>query len=196
MKFSFSKGVRMVTVLVLGATLLVPAAALAAGGGGDHGLSTMDWVWKVVNFAVLVVLLVKFVGKPLKDYLAQRKELIEKSIREAQEAKEMAAQALKEVDERLKLKDKEIADIISSAQSSGERERERLIAEGQHMAERVAEQAKTNIDFELKRAKEIIQAEAVEAALQLAEEKIKARLTKEEQDKLLRESIKLIEGRN
>lgn len=195
MKFSFSKGVRMVTVLVLGAALLVPAVALAAGGG-DHGLSTMDWVWKVVNFAVLVVLLVKFVGKPLRDYLAQRKELIEKSIREAQEAKEMAAQALREVDERLKLKDKEIADIISSAQSSGERERERLIAEGQHMAERVAEQAKTNIDFELKRAKEIIQAEAVEAALQLAEEKIKARLTKEEQDKLLRESIKLIEGRN
>jgi F-type H+-transporting ATPase subunit b len=108
----------------------------------------------------------------------------------------MAAKALREVEERLSLKDKEIADIIASAQSSGERERDRLIAEGQRMSERIAEQAKTNIDFEVKRAKEVIQAEAVEAALQLAEEKIKAKLTKEEQDKLLRESIKLIEGRN
>ncbi len=193
MKFSFDKGVRMKTVIVLGAMLFVPAVAFAAG---DQPMSTMDWVWKVVNFLVLVVLLVKFVGKPLKEYLAQRKDLIEKSIREAQEAKEMAAKALKEVEERLSLKDKEIADIIASAQSSGERERDRLIGEGHRMAERIAEQAKTNIDFEVKRAKEVIQAEAVEAALQLAEEKIKSRLTKEEQDRLLRESIKLIEGRN
>lgn len=196
MKFSFNKEVHMKTMVVLVAALFLPIVAFAAGGGGDHGMSTMDWVWKIVNFTVLVVLLVTFVGKPLKQYLAQRKELIEKSIREAQEAKDMAAKALKEVEERLKLKDKEIADIIASAQSSGERERDRLIAEGQRMSERIAEQAKTNIDFEVKRAKEVIQAETVEAALQLAEAKIKAKLTKEEQDKLLRESIELIEGKN
>lgn len=194
MKLSLNKEVHMKTMVVLVAALFLPIVAFAAGG--DNGMSTMDWVWKVVNFTVLVVLLVTFVGKPLKTYLAQRKELIEKSIREAQEAKEMAAKALKEVEERLKLKDKEIADIIASAQSSGERERDRLIAEGQRMSERIAEQAKTNIDFEVKRAKEVIQAETVEAALQLAEAKIKAKLTKEEQDKLLRESIKLIEGKN
>ena len=64
------------------------------------------------------------------------------------------------------------------------------------MASRIAEQAKTNIDFELKRAKDIIRQEAVQAALQLAEEKISKQLTKDEQDNLLRESIKLIEGRN
>jgi len=57
-------------------------------------------------------------------------------------------------------------------------------------------QAKTNIDFEVKRAKEVIQAEAVDAAMQMAEEKIKNKLTEKDQERLLRESLKLIEGRN
>lgn len=186
----------MKSLLFLAAALLVPAAAYAAGGGGHDEMGIKDWAWRILNFAILVVLLVKFVGKPLREYLASRKELIEKSIRESQEAKALATQALAEVQERLKLKDQEIADILSSAKHSGEAERDRLTAEGERMAVRIAEQAKTNINIELKRAKEIIQEEAVQAALQLAEEKIRQQLTKDEQDKLLRESIKLIEGRN
>jgi F-type H+-transporting ATPase subunit b len=135
---------------------------------------------------------VKFIAKPLKGYLQQRKELIEKSIKESQEAKELAKKALAEVEERLRLKDKEIEEIVSSARSSGEREKERLIQEGEKLRVKIIEQAKTNIDFEVKRAKDAIKAEAVEAAMQLAEEKIKSKLTKEDQERLLRESLNLL----
>lgn len=156
----------------------------------------MDWVWRILNFAILVFVLVKFLNKPLRSYLQQRKELIEKSIKEAQEAKALALKALAEVEERLKVKDKEIEEIISSARVSGEREKERLIEEGEKLKVKILEQAKTNIDFEVKMAKEAIKAEAVETAMQLAEEKIKAKMTKEDQERLLKESLKLIEGRN
>jgi F-type H+-transporting ATPase subunit b len=186
----------MKTVLVLAALLILPVMAYAAGGGDHEGMGIKDWAWKILNFVILVVLLVKFVGKPLREFLSARKSLIEKSIKESQEAKELARKALAEVEDRLKLKDQEVAEIIASAKTTGEAERDRLIAEGQRMANRIAEQAKTNIDFELKRAKDIIRQEAVQAALQLAEEKISKQLTKDEQDNLLRESIKLIEGRN
>ncbi len=176
---------------------LLPAAAIAAGGGGEHAeTSPMEWVWKIVNFAILVFVLVKFAGKPLKGYLQQRQELIEKSIKDSQEAKELARKALSEVEQRLKLKDKEVAEIIASAKESGEREKVRLVEEGEKMKEKILAQAKTNIDFEVKRAKEVIQAEAVDAAMQLAEEKIKNKLTEKDQEKLLQESLKLIEGRN
>lgn len=167
-----------------------------AAGGGEHGPTLMDWVWKIVNFAILMFLLIKFVAKPLKGFLNQRRELIEKSIREAQEAKELAKKALAEVEERLKMKDKEIEDIIASAQSSGDKEKARLIEEGERLKIKILEQAKTNIDYEVKKAKEAIKAEAVEAAMQLAEEKIKGKITKAEQEKLVEESLKLLEGRN
>jgi F-type H+-transporting ATPase subunit b len=171
---------------------LFSATAFAAEAGGEHGGSIMEWVWRIVNFAVLVFILVKFLNKPLKNYLQQRKELIEKSIKEAREAKELAMKALAEVEERLKVKDKEMEEIISSAKSSGEKEKERLIEEGEKLKAKILEQAKTNIEYEVKRAKETIKAEAVDAAMQLAEEKIKAKMTKDDQEKLLAESLKLM----
>ncbi len=171
--------------------------AFAAEGGGEHGGgSVMEWVWRVVNFAILVFILVKFGGKPMKDYFQQRKALIEKSIQEAQEAKALAAKALAEVEERLKLKDKEIEGIKAASVNSGEREKGRLIEEGERLSIKILEQAKSNIDYELKKAKDVIKAEAVEAAMQLAEEKIKSKMTKEDQDRLLQESLKLLEGKN
>lgn len=174
---------------------LLPISAFAATGG-DHGNSVMEWVWRIVNFAILVFVLVKFLNKPLKNYLQQRKELIEKSIKEAQEAKELALKALAEVEERLKVKDKEVEDIISSAKVSGEKEKQRLIEDGEKLKAKILEQAKTNIEYEVKRAKEAIKAEAVEAAMELAEKKIKARITKDVHEKLFQESLKLISTKN
>ncbi|MGE5238426.1 MAG: ATP synthase F0 subunit B, partial [Chloroflexota bacterium] len=74
------KGIIAGCGLVLVMSAVLPALVWAATEGGEHGggSSAMDWVWKVVNFAILVILLVKFAGKPLKNFLQQRKELIEK----------------------------------------------------------------------------------------------------------------------
>src|SRR5208282_2640460 len=166
-------------------------------GGGEHGGgSVMEWVWRLINFGILVFILVTFAGKHKKDYFQQRKALIEKSIQEAQEAKALAAKALAEVEERLKLKDKEIEGIKAASVNSGEREKVRLIEEGERLSAKILEQAKSNIDYEVKKAKDVIRAEAVEAAMQLAEEKIKSKMTKEDQDRLLQESLKLLEGKN
>jgi F-type H+-transporting ATPase subunit b len=176
------------------AILIIPVLAFAEEA--EHGASMMDWVWKILNFGILVGVLGYFLGKPIKEHLKQRRDLIEKSIKESQEAKALAAKALAEVEERLKLKDKEVADIVASAIEAGEREKARLIEEGEKLKVKIVEQAKTNIEFEVKKAKQVIQAEAVEASIKLAEDKIKARMTPQEQERLLTESIKLIEGKN
>jgi len=172
----------------------IASSAYAAGAAAEEG--PMAWVWRILNFAILVFLLVKFVGKPLKAFLKQRTEMIEKSIKEAQEAKEIAKKALSEVEERLKLKDNEIAEILSVAKVTGEEEKKRLIEDAEKLKVRILEQAKANIEHEVKMAKETIKAEAVEEAIKLSEEKIKSRLTKEDQDKILQESIKLLGVRN
>jgi F-type H+-transporting ATPase subunit b len=192
------KGAELKTKILFACSLLVvlliPVLALAEEA--EHGSSIMGWVWKLLNFGILVGVLGYYLAKPIKEHLKQRRDLIEKSIKESQEAKSLAAKALAEVEERLKLKDKEVADIISSAIESGQREKARLIEEGEKLKVKIVEQAKTNIDFEVKKAKQVIQAEAVEASIKLAEEKIKSRMTPQEQERLLKESIKLIEGKN
>ncbi len=185
----------MTLFLALGVLLSLSATVYAGGGEMVH-MGFMDWVWKVINFAILVFLLVKFVKKPLQDYLQQRKETVEKTLKEAKEAKELAQKALTDVEERLALKDKEIAEIIESARESGEREKARLIQEADNMRLRIIDQAKINIDYELRKAKEVLQQEAAEAALQRAEQLIKEEITEVDQDRLFKESLKLLEAKN
>jgi F-type H+-transporting ATPase subunit b len=168
--------------------------AYAAEGGGDHhGGFWAEWGWKIINFAILIFILVKFLAKPMKNYFKKRTELIEKSLTEAAEAKEIAMKALKEVEDKLRLKDQEIERIIESARQSGEAERDRLIEHGREMSEKIRQQAKTNIELELKNAKRELRAEAAEISIRMAEEKLKKRLSEEDQLKLIDESIRKLE---
>jgi F-type H+-transporting ATPase subunit b len=177
--------------------LFFSAAALAAEGGEAQESLFKEYLWPVINFLVLLALLIYgFKKADIKGYFKKRTELIEQTLNEARQAKELAQKALAEVEERLKVKDKEIEEIVASAKYSGEREKARLAEEGERMKEKIMEQARTNIEFELKRAKETIKEEAVEIAMELAEKKLKGKMTKEEQMKLLEESVAKIEGKN
>ncbi len=159
-----------------------------------HNGGLSQWIWPVINFALIVAVLIVFLRKPLQLFFKQRTEAIERSLREAREAKEIAEKALKEVEERLKLKDEEIKRIIDASRETGESERERLVEEGKAMSRRIKEQAEDNIAFELKRAKDEIKAEAVEIAVELAEKKLKDRLSKEQQLKLFEDAIKRLDS--
>jgi F-type H+-transporting ATPase subunit b len=182
--------------LVFVMSLMFASIAFGSEGGEAQGSIFREYVWPLVNFLVLVFLLVYMSKKmDVKGYFKRRTELIEQSLNEARQAKELAQKALAQVEERLKVKDKEIEEIIASAKISGEKEKERLIEEGEKMKERILEQAKTNIDFEVRQAKSAIRDEAVEVAMELAEKKLREKLTREQQMKLLEESVAKIEGK-
>jgi F-type H+-transporting ATPase subunit b len=181
--------------------LLFAAVSFANEGGAEEAASLgtilKGYIWPIINFLILVWVLVFFIKKmDLKGFFKKRTELIEQSLKEAREAKELAQKALAEVEERLKTKDTEIKNIIEAARQSGENEKARLIEEGNRLKARILEQAKTNINYEVKRAKEAIKDEAVEIAMELAEKKLKEKLSKDEQLKLLEESLAKIEGKN
>jgi len=179
-------------------SLFFAFAAVAFGSGGEEGAQVpiwKDYIWKIINFGILVFILLKFAKKPFQAFLKQRTEMIEKTLKEARDAKELAQKALQEVEARFKTKDKEIEEILSASKRAGEVERERILEESNRLKERIFEQAKVNIEYELKHAKEAIKAEAVELAMELAEKKLKEKLTKDEQERLFEESLTKIGGK-
>ena len=179
------------------ALLLTVSFAFASSGEGAEPNLFKTYFWAIINFLILVGLLVFMMKKmDIKGYFRKRTELIEQSLKEAREAKEFARKALAEVEERLKIKDSEVEEILKAARESGVRETGRLAEEGEKLRARILEQTRNNIDFEVKKAKEAIKQEAVEIAMELAEKKLKGKLTKDEQMKLLEESIAKIEGKN
>jgi F-type H+-transporting ATPase subunit b len=190
----FSKIFIVFALCILNLVFVVTAFA-SEEGAATHTSLFKDYFWKVINFGILAFILFKYGRKPLQSFLKQRAELIEKTLKEAKEAKEAAEKALLKVEERLKTKDKEIEEILSASKRFGEEVRESLIQQSDKLREKILEQARVNIEYELKSAKEAIKAEAVEIAMGLAEKKIKERLTKEEQQKLLEESLTKIGGK-
>lgn len=192
-KVQFKKITFIFVVCIL--SLVFVSFAFASGGEEETVPLWKDYLWKVVNFGILIIILFKFAKKPFQSFLKQRTELIEKTLKEAREAKELAQKALQEVEERFRTKDKEIEEILSASKRAGEQERERLLEEGNKLREKIYDQAKVNIDYELKHAKDAIKAEAVEIAMELAEKKLKEKLTKKEQERLLEESLTKIGGK-
>lgn len=170
------------------------AAAFSAEGAEHHGFAWKDLLWPVVNFAILVIVLVLAGRKPIREYFRKRTEIIEKSLREAEEAKELAKKSLEEVRARLRNTDREMDEIIEAAKRSGEKEKEALIAEGEELKNKILEQARANIEFELQKAKKAIKSEAALMALELAERQLKERLGKKEQDALIDEYIRKLEA--
>lgn len=165
--------------------------AFAAGGEGRHSASWSDWLWRIINFSILVILLWILLKKfNLKEILDRRSEDIQKAIMDAEEAKEKARKGLEEIQLRLSQKDKELESIINIARLDGEKERAALIKEGERIGEEIILQARENIRQEIRKAKEFLREEAVNLALELAEGKIKENLKKEDQDKIFTEYLK------
>ena len=183
-------------IFILLINFVFVSAALASSGGENYTYTWKDWLWPVVNFSILMFILIFFGKKPLGDFFKGRTALIEKSIKEAAEAKALAEKTLAEVKSRLSNTDAEIAKIVEAARKSGEKEKEAIIAEGEHMKEKIIEQAKANIDFELQKAKESIKSEASLLALELAEKQLKEKLGQSEQETLIDDYIKRLEAKN
>ncbi len=186
---------KLFPVLLSGLFILTVTSLAFASGGGEETPLWKEYMWKIINFLVLVLILFKFGKKPLQNFLKQRSETIAKTLQEAKAAREAAEKALREVEERLRTKDAEIEAILSAAKRSGELERNAIIEEGLKLKEKILEQAKSNIEFELKNAKKVIKAEAVELAMELAEKKLKEKLTIDDQERLLEDSLVKIGGK-
>lgn len=67
--------------------------------GGSE--SWLDWVFKFINFAVLVGLLIKFAGKPLKNYLASRHKTIKQKYEDAEKALQEATALKAQYEQKL-----------------------------------------------------------------------------------------------
>ena len=197
MKYSLFRILRtdapLILFFCLTVFLMLTGSAFAVGGGEHPPITWKDWVWPVINFSILAFVLVYFARKPVREFFKNRTALIEKSLKEASEARELANKSLEEVQKRLKEADKEVNEILESSRKSGEREKEELIAQGESLKKKMIEQAKANIEFELEKAKKLLKSEAALMALEMAEKQIKEKLDNNEQAKLIDEYIGKLE---
>jgi len=180
-------------VLVLG-LLVFQAAPLLASGDAGHGEAEAKGgvatdTQRVLNFVVLAGGLYFLLRKPASKALKARIEEIEKQLKDLEARKQAAEKELAAYNEKIARLDQEAGQIAAEYERQGKEARARIIEEAKVAAQKLEEQAKRNIEFEMKSARERLQAEVIEKALQKAESRLKERMTAEDQDRLIDEYL-------
>jgi ATP synthase F0 subunit b len=105
-------------------------------------------VFQVLNFALLLFLLSRFLLKPLQRTIAERSEQIESSLDNAakREAESYATQ--REIEQRLEEVEKEAEALINQAQDDGRAQSQAIVAEAQQRAEQIMAEAREQAEAE------------------------------------------------
>lgn len=171
------------------------SVAMAAGGDGHHvdsGVLLKDFIYRCFNFALLAGLLGYFLAKPVRQALAGRREGIEKSLKEAQAAREDAEARFAEYDAKLSRAAAEIEEIRASIRREGEVERERILANAREMGEKIKVEAERAAENEVGRARVELRREAARLAVAMAEELLSKNFTGEDHDRLVSEYMQKV----
>ena len=166
-----------------------------ASGGEQHvdsGVLLKDFLYRVLNFAIVVGILWYFLAKPLKNGLSGRTRDIEKSLADAKQAKDEAEAKFAEYDRKLTEATAEIAGISETIRREGELEKQKIIENAKAAALKIEQDAEAAVNLEISRAKEQLQREAVQLAVDLAEELLKKNFNKDDDARLIDEYVKKV----
>jgi F-type H+-transporting ATPase subunit b len=182
--------IRAGVVTHLGA-LLVPLVAWASEGGEGGGLIEINrsLLIQLVNFLLLLVVLYRFLYKPLMGALAGRTAAIQQQLAEAQAAREAAQRQLADFEERLRAARAEAQSERERATREAAELRDRLTGEARQEASRLVAAAQAEVAQTTRQARAQLQAEVGALATEVAEHLIRKSLRDEDHQRLVREAV-------
>jgi F-type H+-transporting ATPase subunit b len=155
----------------------------------DPGL----FIWTILTFLVLLALLAKFAWKPLLNALESRQEAIRKSLDDADRAKQELARLQEESVSIIKQARVEAESILTKTRSDAERFREELKAKAREEANIMVRNAEQQIQLQTRTAVQQVRREVGDLALMIASKLIERNLAKEDNDRLITETLNQIE---
>ena len=190
-----------VAILVaLGAGHALAQQAPAAGEHAQpaeaaaHEIHLIDFFWPVVNFAILCGVLCYFLKSPLLGYLANRGETIRKDLVEAAALKSSATNQLGEIDRKLKALPGEIDALRARGREETAAEEQRIAAAAEAEKARLVEQARREIDLQVRLAKRDLTEHAADLAVQIASDRIASEMTPDDQSRLVNRYLQQVKG--
>lgn len=184
----------LIQLTVMTGLIFLPAVVLASSGGGhaDSGVILKDFAYRCFNFALMVGLLAYFVTKPVRKGLKNRTAEIEKTLADAQAAKEAAEAKHLEYTEKLARATEEIAGITASIRREGELERDKIISAAREMAVKIEHEAENKASGVVAKARAELREEAASLAVELAEDMLKKQVSADDQKRLVDEYMQKV----
>jgi F-type H+-transporting ATPase subunit b len=155
----------------------------------DPGL----FIWTILTFLVLLALLTKFAWRPLLTALQTRSDAIKKSLDDAETAKLELEKLHLESAKIIQQARIEAESIITKTRSDSERFREELKTKAKEEADVIVRNAQQQIQLQTRQALQQIRHEVADTAVLIASKLLERNLAKEDNDRLITETLRQIE---
>jgi F-type H+-transporting ATPase subunit b len=167
-------------LILAGALCTVPVFAQEAEGKKSEAANEKEGgmeIWKVANFVILVGILGFLIRKNGAPLLAARSRSIEEALAAGERANAEAKAKAAQVDARLAGLDTEIAALRDQARADRDHETARIRRDTQNELARIRQQAADEIESASKQARLEVRRHAAKLALDLAEKKVRDRMS-------------------
>jgi F-type H+-transporting ATPase subunit b len=171
------------------------AHGAAAGGHGAVAYDSLspaklkDLGFRVMNFAVLMFILIKFGAKPIGAALSGRRKQVKDDLA-AIEAKKLAAErSYNEFSAKLATVEKDVDQIVEKAIAQAEIEKVKIIERAEKAAEDIKRQAQMAVANEVTAARRMLKNEIADKAAVMAEALIIKNLTDDDQVKIVEDYL-------
>ena len=151
---------------------------------------------KLLNFAVMLGILLKFAAKPFKDFLQGRRNSVKEKVDEADRLLKEAESLKSTYETKLTDLDQEMEMFRKAVIEEAEQEKAKIVAEALALAERIRQQAQLAYDQEMKDSMTVVQAQIARRTLQTAEAAVKQIFKEEDHNKMVDEFIEKLRGQN
>jgi F0F1-type ATP synthase membrane subunit b/b' len=185
-----AKRVAVVLLLVPFLTFMTMEEGAKTGAGGS------GMIGKVINFVILFGALIYFLRKPLTEMLVKKSEEIKASLEEARLARVSAEAQLAEARVRVTALEDEMARMKAQAAIDNLAETERITRLAEKEAERIRTLAAQEVAIRLQAGVRELKAYTADLAAEIAEARIKSRLTEADQAKIIDLSIEKLKKVN
>lgn len=185
--------------MALGLTLAVVGvwASDAAAQAAEHAAAydslspekLKDLGFRVMNFAVLMFILIKFGAKPIGAALSGRRRQVKEDLSALEAKKQVAERSYNEFSAKLATVEKDVDQIVEKAIAQAEIEKVKIIERAEKAAEDIKRQAQMVVANEVTAARRMLKNEIADQAAVMAEALIINNLTAEDQFKIVEDYL-------
>jgi F-type H+-transporting ATPase subunit b len=179
----------LVALMALVFLLVVTAVEVMAAEGGGGWRPTYDIIMKWVNFAILVLVFIKFARRPLKNFLSDKGEEIALQINSLQDEKNRLQQRILEAKTELEESAVRLEAVKKRIVEMGERRKQEIIDEARREGGVIIESAKQKMEGRIIRERNRLKEEMIDAATEMALEKLPGLMTENDNQKLLEQFL-------
>lgn len=157
---------------------------LAAENSGDWR-PMFDLVMRWFNFLLLAFLLVKFSRAPIQKFLADKKQDIADEIDGLEAEKEEMLGQIAASKIQIENSQARLSELKKRIIAQGEKNRLQIIEEAEQESKMMLRGAKQKIDNRIVEARQVLKSELVDAAFDMAIQKLPEKITAEDDQKLI-----------